>query len=253
MGFKPAAPVDPSHSYRTPNRNSSEIRVSERTRIARDLHDTLLQSFHGVLLLFQTANEYLPLHPVEAKQALHRAIGCAERAITEGRDAVQDLRLSSVVDLAQTMNAFTEELAAQCADGGSPPLPIFRVRTEGSPQLLHPTVCEEICRISLEALRNAFRHAQARGIEVEIIYGDALVQVRIQDDGKGIDATIVDHGGRAGHWGLAGMHERAARIGAKLDIWSRPEAGTKVELSLPSSVSEPTSVSLDEPVNKVNN
>ena len=100
-------------------------------------------------------------------------------------------------------------------------------------------VREEICRIALEALRNAFRHAQARQIEVEIIYSDLLLQVRIRDDGKGIDPAILSRSGSAGHWGLVGMRERAIKIDAKLDIRSQRGAGTEVELSLPSSVSEP--------------
>jgi len=223
----------------TERKRAEEIRVAERTRIARELHDTLLQSFHGLMLLFRVAYEHLPSRPLEAKQALDRALECAEGALVEGRDAVHDLRLSTAVGLAQALTTFGEELAALDTDAGMPRAPTFRVLTEGTPQQLHPMVREEICRIALEALRNAFRHAQARQIEVEIIYSDLLLQVRIRDDGKGIDPAILSRSGSAGHWGLVGMRERAIKIDAKLDIRSQRGAGTEVELSLPSSVSEP--------------
>ena len=87
-----------------------------------------------------------------------------------------------------------------------------------------------------EALRNAFHYAQARRIEAEITYGDTLLRMRVRDDGNGIDPEVLDQGSRAGHWGLPGMHERAKRIGGELNVWSRPGAGTEVELTIPCSI-----------------
>ena len=135
-----------------------EARVGERTSIARELHDTLLQSFHGLLLRFQIVSELLPERPVEAKEQLDRSIERAAKAITEGRDAVQGLRASTVEtnDLARAVNSLGEELATDPANHAAP---AFRVTVEGEPRDLHPILRDEIYRIAAEALRNAFRHA----------------------------------------------------------------------------------------------
>jgi ligand-binding sensor domain-containing protein/signal transduction histidine kinase len=212
-----------------------EERVGERTRIARELHDTLLQSFQGLMLLFESARNLLPERPAEAVRALDDALVRADQAIIEGRDAVHDLRSSMVVnnDLEKAMTALGEELAAH--DGKQNPT-TFRVLVEGTPQNLDPILRDEIYRIAREALRNAFLHAQARRIEVEITYGEPLLRLRIRDDGHGIDPAVLGPRSRAGHWGLPGMHERAQRIGAQLNVWSRPGAGTEVELSIPGSI-----------------
>ena len=103
------------------------------------------------------------------------------------------------------------------------------------PRELHPILRDDIYRIAREALRNAFRHAQADKIEAEITYGARLLRLRIRDDGKGIDPKLLDTG-RDGHWGLPGMRERAEEIGAQLDMWSELGAGTEVELSIPGSI-----------------
>ena len=137
-----------------------DARVGERTRIARELHDTLLQSFHGVLLRFQTAFQLLPERPVEAKEKLGSAIDQAAEAITEGRDAVQGLRDSTAQtnDLAVAISALGEELGS---DPGNHQ-PQFRVAVEGESRNLHPILRDETYKIAAEALRNAFSHAQAR-------------------------------------------------------------------------------------------
>ncbi len=106
---------------------------------------------------------------------------------------------------------------------------------EGSPRDLHPVVRDDIHRIAREALRNAFRHAQADRIEAEVTYGARELRVRIRDDGKGIDPQHLS-GGRARHWGLASMRERAVHIGAQLSLWSEVGAGTEVELRIPGAV-----------------
>src|SRR5262249_34796131 len=146
-------------------------------------------------------------------------------------------RFSTVTDIAQAIEDFGEDLVTQ-REENSGFASTFHVSTQGVPQPLAPDVRDEICRITFEAVRNAFRHAEARRIEVNVVYGDPVLQVRIRDDGRGIEASVLNHGRRPGHWGLAGMRERATRIGARLDISSRPEAGTDVELNLPTSVSE---------------
>jgi signal transduction histidine kinase len=209
-------------------------RVNERTRIARDLHDTLLQSFQGLMLRFQVALEELPGRPTEARNTLANALDQAAQAITEGRDAVQGLRSSTVEtrDLARAIGALGEELAGD--ETKSHDLESF-VDVEGTPRDIHPILRDEIYRIGGEALRNAFRHAQARRIAVTIAYGERQFRLRVRDDGRGIAPKVLDEQGRAGHWGLAGMRERAALIGGQLEIWSQQESGTQVELSIPAS------------------
>jgi signal transduction histidine kinase/ligand-binding sensor domain-containing protein len=217
-----------------------EERVAERTRIARELHDTLLQSFQGLMLRFQVAHDELPGRPAEARRTLEKALDQAAQAITEGRDAVQGLRSSTVEtnDLARAIGALGEELAG---DGSNSNRVESFVDVEGTPRDVHPVLRDEIYRIAGEALRNAFRHAQARRIEVSIWYGERQFRLRVRDDGKGIDPEVLDEQGRAGHWGLAGMRERAELIGGQLEIWSQQESGTQVELSIPASLAYGTS------------
>jgi len=213
-----------------------EARVSERTRIARELHDTLLQSFQGLMLRFQTANELLPTHPMDAKKALEGALDRGDQAISEGRDAITDMRVPKLAspDLARSITALMTDLSEEFA-GGNGVLVTFRVLVEGAPRNVRPNIQSDIYRIARESLGNAFRHAQARHIETEITYGESL-RLRFRDDGKGIHPGVVEHGGRPGHWGLSGMRERAKQIGARLEIWSELGAGTEIELSIPGSV-----------------
>jgi len=217
-----------------------EERVNERTRIARELHDTLLQGFHGVLLRFQAATNLLPKRPDEARKTLESAIDQAAQAITEGRDAIQGLRSSTVVanDLALAINTLGEELAAAETN---PSAAEFNVVVEGTPQVLHPILRDEVYRIAAEALRNAFRHAQANRIEVEIRYDERQFRSRVRDDGKGIDPKNLDEGSRSGHYGLRGMRERAKLLGGKLTVWSELDSGTELELSIPASIAYATS------------
>jgi ligand-binding sensor domain-containing protein/signal transduction histidine kinase len=213
-----------------------EERVSERTRIARELHDTLLQSFHGLLPRFQAVHNLLPGRIAEAQQVLDAAVDDAAQAITEVRDAVQGLRSSTTVtnDLAGAIEALGEELREHqtSANGDATD---FLVKVDGTAQHLHPTLRDGIYRITGEALRNAFHHARARRIEVEIEYDTRQVRTRVRDDGIGIDASMLSQEGRPGHFGLRGMRERAKGIGGQLDVWSEREAGTEVELTIPAS------------------
>jgi signal transduction histidine kinase len=209
-----------------------EERLAERTRIARELHDTLLQSFQALMLHFQTASDMLPQGA--AKEALEEALDHADQAILEGRNAIQNLRSSTTVtnDLAQAIAALGQELGGHEGNSNSAKL---RLAVEGKPHELHPILRDDVYRIAREALRNAFCHAQASKIEAEITYSERLLRLRIRDNGTGIDPNVVDSG-RDGHWGLQGMRERAQQIGAQLEIWSQAGAGTEVELSIPGSI-----------------
>ena len=214
-----------------------EGRVDERLRMARDLHDTLLQSFHGLLMRFQGAHNLLPARPADAQRVLESALDEAAEAITQARDAVQGLRSSAVTtnDLADAVEAMGNELAAdQSAAKGN--ASAFSVDVEGAPRGLHPILRDEVYRIAGEALRNAFNHAHAHRIEVEIRYAARQLRVRVRDDGIGIDGGVLSEEGRSGHWGLRGMRERAKRIGAQLEIWSEQGVGTEIQLSIPGPV-----------------
>jgi signal transduction histidine kinase len=216
-----------------------EARVSERTRIARELHDTLLQSFQGLLLRFQSASNLLPARPVEAKQRLDNAIDQAAGAITEGRNAVQGLRVSALEnDLVNGINAIGKELNSDTSGLASPAIDLD---VEGTPRNLNPAVRDEAYRIAGEAMRNAFRHAQARQITVEIRYEERQFSLRVRDDGKGIDEeTLQRHA--VGHFGLHGMRERAEIVGGRFEIWSKLGSGTEVELSIPGAIAYGTSI-----------
>ena len=216
-----------------------EARVSERTRIARDLHDTLLQSFHGLLLRFQTVSLLLPERAIEAKEKLDSAIEQAAGAITEGRDAVQGLRASTVErnDLALAISTLGEELEN---DSSNHRPATFRVAVEGQSRDLHPILRDEIYKIAAEALRNAFHHAQAKQVEVEIRYDHDQFRLRVRDDGKGMDAAVLSSHGLEGHYGLRGMRERATLIRGKLAVWSEVDTGTEVELRVPASAAYAT-------------
>ena len=216
-------------------RTRLDERVNERTRIARDLHDTLLQSFQGLLLSFQTVYDLLPTRPAEAKETLGNAINEAADAIMEGRDAIQGLRVSTVEtnELALAIGVIREELATDEANRSSA---AFRVEVEGTPRNLNPILRNEVYRIAGEALRNAFRHAQAKQIEVEIHYDDRQFRLSVRDDGRGIAPEMLAGDGFTGHYGLHGMRERAKVAGGKLAVWSALDSGTEVELTIPASI-----------------
>jgi signal transduction histidine kinase/ligand-binding sensor domain-containing protein len=219
-----------------------EERIGERNRIARDLHDTLLQSFQGVLMKFSTLQYMIRDRPDEAEQLLDRTVDQARQAITECRDAVQGLRSSTVLanDLVGAVTAFAQGLAAdQTSQNG----PEFRVALEGKSRNLPPIVRDEVYHIACESLRNAFRHARARRIEVLIRYDQRQFQLRVVDDGKGIDQTVLNARGRPGHHGLPGMSERAGLAGGKLSVLSRLGSGTEIDLTIPASIAYTTSAS----------
>jgi len=205
------------------------VRLEERTRTARELHDTLLQSFIGASLQLGVAVDSLPSDsPV--KSELDQILELMEKGIAEGRDTIQGLRSSDspTLDLVQALSGVQQELAVQ-------PDVDFRVIVAGRQLPLRPAVRQEIYRIGREALVNAFCHSGAKRVELELEYADSNLTMRVRDNGCGIDPQVLDSG-REGHWGLAGMRERATRIGGLLKISSNATAGTQVQLSIPSGV-----------------
>jgi signal transduction histidine kinase/ligand-binding sensor domain-containing protein len=213
-----------------------EERDEERTRIARELHDTLLQSFQGLMFSFQAVRNLLPGRTEEAIRTLDAAIREGDEAIAEGRDTIQGLRADPALEsnLEHLLTAAGKELARSSSAEGEPPA--FRVTVEGAWQPLSPLLQDEMYRIAREILRNAFYHAHASRIEAEVAYDSQFFRLRIRDNGKGIDPKILEQGARPGHWGLPGVRERAKRIGARLKLWSEPDAGTEVELTVPARV-----------------
>jgi signal transduction histidine kinase/ligand-binding sensor domain-containing protein len=206
-----------------------EERLDERTRIAQELHDTLLQGFLSASMQLHVAVDRLPADS-PAKSPLGRVLQLMGQVIDEGRNAVQGLRSpqSGSLNLEQAFARTQQELAIE-GDVG------FRVIVNGQPRPLHPMLRDEVYRIGREALVNAFRHSRAKSIEIELEYAASWLRVLVRDNGCGIDPPMLQSG-REGHWGLSGMRERAERVGAKLQVWSRPAAGTEVQLSVPSHV-----------------
>ena len=206
-----------------------EERLAERTRIAQDLHDTLLQGFLSASMQLHIANDQIP-EGWAAKPIVSRVLELMRNVINDGRNAVRGLRSSNAESdgLEQALSRIPQEFALQ--------QPIdFRVIVEGQPRPLHPIIRDEVYRIGREALANAFRHSRASGIEVEVEYGESQLRILVRDNGCGIDQEVL-RSGRDGHWGLSGIRERAERIGAKIKVWSRPAGGTEVELSVPAYV-----------------
>ena len=212
-----------------------DARVSERTRIARDLHDTLLQSFQGVLLRFQSVEKVLPPDAAEARRRLDRALDQAEAAVTEGRNAIQGLRASATTanDLANGIAAFATALAS---DPSVVNAPAFTVDVEGESRDLNPLVRDEAYGIATEALQNTLKHAEARHVTVTLHYEPRQFRLMIHDDGKGIDAETLQRQQRAGHFGLPGMRERATIVKGQLEVRSAPGAGTEIELRVPAMI-----------------
>jgi signal transduction histidine kinase/ligand-binding sensor domain-containing protein len=211
-------------------------RLAERERIARDLHDTFFQGIQGLLLRFQTATSQLQ-RDEPSRRIFEETLKQSDQVMLEGRELVLDLRatVSQYNDLPTALADFGEGMQEGM-------LCDFKVAVNGTIRPLHPVVFEEIFKIGKEALGNAFWHSEAHSIETELHYEGSELRIRIRDDGKGIDPTILRRGHRDGHFGLPGMRERARKVGAHFDVWSRPGAGTEIELRIAGSiayVSEP--------------
>jgi signal transduction histidine kinase len=204
----------------------AEVRQAERTRIAQELHDTLLQGFLGISLQLHAAVDRLPAEYAEK----HRFVGILQsmsQVLEEGRFALQGLRSPSsrIASLGQAFAHIPKNL-------GIPSTVSFRVVVLGSEQEVRPGMVDEVYRIGREAIINACLHSQARDIEAEVEYSSTELRIAVRDNGCGIGAQDLQFG-RPGHWGLRGMRERAERIGARLRFWSRVALGTKVELCVP--------------------
>jgi signal transduction histidine kinase/sugar lactone lactonase YvrE len=203
-----------------------EERLAERTRIAQELHDTLLQGFVSASMQLHVAVDRLPENS-PARPAFAGALDLMRRVIDEGRNAVRGLRspAGEAHDLEHAFSGIQSELATGQATA-------YRVIVEGKPRRLNPAVRDDVYRIGREGLVNAFRHSGAAAVEIEIEYAPGELRLFVRDDGRGIDPQIA-RTGTAGHWGIAGMKERAARIGGSLTIRSRAAAGTEIELRVP--------------------
>jgi len=205
-----------------------EERLGERERIARELHDTLLQGIQGLILRFHAVAERIPASE-PARPMIEKALDRADEVLVQGRDRVKNLRLTA--QMKTLREALTDVIKDLAVSKGVE----FSVIVEGDLRKLNPLVRDEAYWIGHEALVNALHHACAKRIEVEIAYDPSQLRLRFRDDGSGIDPKIIEAGGKPGHWGMRGMRERAAKIGAHLETWSRPGAGTELELRIPGS------------------
>jgi signal transduction histidine kinase len=201
-------------------------RLRERERIARELHDTLLQDFQAVILRFQlVANRLAKADP--NRVAMESGLDYADKVLIEGRYQIRSIRADAQEkdELSKSLAAYGEELTQLWPR-------LFHLTVIGKQFEIHPALRDEIYRIGREALGNAFKHSNGSAVEMEIAYLAAEFRMRISDDGDGIDPGVADRG-RAGHWGIDNMRERARKIGAVLKILSRPNNGTSVELKIP--------------------
>jgi len=213
-----------------------EERLAERTRIAQELHDTLLQGVLSASMQLHVANERLP-EQSPAKPMVGRVLELMTRVIDEGRNTLRGLRSSGGTQ--KSLEEAFSELQQELPSSGQS---TFRVIVEGNPRPLRAVSRDEIYFIGREGLANAFRHARATEIVMEIEYAVNHLRILVRDNGCGIDPQVLNSG-REGHWGLSGMRERAERIGAKLRVLSRTDAGTEMELSVPSRIAFETGVS----------
>jgi signal transduction histidine kinase len=205
-------------------------RLTERERIARELHDTLLQSMGGLILRFQTAAERIPQDD-PTRQMLEEALNQSDKVLAEGREILLGLGSSSseANDLPEAFAAVGHELRQEHpAD--------FRVVVNGDPRELHPVVRDEVYRIGREAIANCFQHANAERCETEINYDPSQLRIAIRDDGRGVEETILEVAHPSGGWGMPGMFERASKIGARLEVWSRHGVGTEIEVRVPAVI-----------------
>jgi ligand-binding sensor domain-containing protein/signal transduction histidine kinase len=204
-------------------------RLAERMRIAQELHDTLLQGVLSASLQLDVAEEQVPENS-PAKPRLQRVLQLLAKVTEEGRNALRGLR-SPETDHGNLETAFSkmrQEFAVEDKPG-------YRVIASNTPRPVRPMIRDQVYRIGREAIANAFVHAKANSVEVEVDYAGGYLRLLVRDDGRGIDPYVL-HSGRDGHWGLPGMRERSECIGASLKVRSRIGAGTEVELTVPGAI-----------------
>jgi signal transduction histidine kinase len=207
---------------------SFDERLAERTRIARDLHDTLLQTVQGSKMVAEDALENAS-DPARLRRAVEQLSVWLDQAVQEGRNALNSLRTSTTErnDLAEALQRASDE----CIALGQMEVD-FEV--EGTAKEMHPIVRDEIHRIGYEAIRNACQHSEATRMEVRLRYSHNL-RLIVRDNGKGIDPKLIANG-KDGHFGLQGMRERAARIGGTFTLVSTTDLGTTIELTVPGGI-----------------
>jgi signal transduction histidine kinase len=198
-------------------------RLGERERIARELHDTFLQSIQGLVFKFDALASAIPSES-SARQKFDAVLAQVDDVISEGRARVLGLRGAD-----QPLTELADHLSAYGGGFLKWSSAAFKTSVVGQPVALNPVVADEVLYIGREAIVNCFTHAQAQHIEVEIIYDEKSLALRIRDDGRGMAAETAQSG-RPGHWGIVGMRERANSLGATLKIWSGPDSGTEIEL-----------------------
>ncbi|WP_338645970.1 sensor histidine kinase [Novosphingobium olei] len=209
-------------------RTQHEARLSERERIARDLHDTLLQGFQGLMLLFQSVADTIP-QDQPAREKLENAMKRGDDALVEGRNRVQDLRS---VELGADLANVLRRIIANMTQGDESSV---RVTAKGIPRPLHAQALEQLLDIIAEAICNSLRHSGRNVVDVIVNYDQDQLCIFVEDDGVGIAEPIISAGRREGHFGLIGMRERAAAIGAQLSIARRVPAGTTIGIVVPAA------------------
>ncbi len=209
-------------------RGRFEVQLAERERIARELHDTLLQGFQGLMLRFQSVVELLPRGD-RARTSLEGVLERADDVLLDGRDRVRFLRdnMEPVV-LPALLTAITEDIVA-------PPL-TWDLDVEGVQRPVCAPVADEIAQIVREALANAVRHAKADRIGVAIRSGSDKLVITVTDDGVGLPSGVLEKGHRPGHYGLIGMRERAVAMGGMLAVRSDPKSGTEISVTIPARI-----------------
>ena len=205
-----------------------DVRLAERTRIARELHDTFLQTIQGSKLVADDALEN-STDSARMRRAMEQLSEWLGRAMQEGRAALNSLRASATErnDLAESLRRATE-------NGLTPGPMAVKFAVVGEVREMHPIVRDEVYRIGYEAIRNAFKHSGEYELEVELRYAQDLA-VRVTDNGVGIDRDVLNNG-KNGHFGLQGMRERAARIGGKLTVTSSARSGTNIVVVVPGKI-----------------
>jgi len=203
-------------------------RLAERTRLARELHDTFLQTIQASKMVADDALERAT-DASRMRRSMEQLSKWLGQAMHEGRTALNSLRTSTTEenDLAEALERATEE-------GPIPSSMAVDFSVIGNAREMHPIVRDEIYRIGYEAIRNAYVHSHGSRLEVELRYDDNL-SVRVSDNGKGIDSVVLDKG-KEGHFGLPGMRERSARIGGKFKLVSAVTSGTEMTLVVPGNI-----------------